>query len=159
VSVAIVVAHAANRGIGRDGDLLWHLPEDMARFRDVTAGRPVIMGRRTWESIPPKFRPLSGRRNIVLTTDPTYRADGAETASDLASALGLAGADACVIGGERVYAEALHVADEAFVTRVEGDFDADAFFPELPDGWRLKEQGEPRSEDGLAYVFEVYERA
>jgi dihydrofolate reductase len=159
VTVAIVVAHAANRAIGRDGGLLWHLPGDMARFREVTAGRAVIMGRRTWESIPERFRPLPGRRNIVLTSDPAYAAAGAETAPDLHAALALAGDDACVIGGERVYAEALHVADRAYVTRVEAELDGDAFFPELPEGWSLTQRDEPRTEDGLPYVFETYERA
>ena len=85
--IACVVAHSRNRVIGRDGDLPWHLPADLRRFRELTSGHAVVMGRRTYESLPDRFRPLPNRRNLVLSRDPSFRAEGAEVFADLASAL------------------------------------------------------------------------
>ena len=157
--LSIVVAHSRDRVIGRDGDLPWHLPSDLRRFRELTGGHAVIMGRRTWESIPDRFRPLPGRRNLVLTRDASYEAPGAEVFGDLASALAACEGDAFVIGGGRVYGEALPLADRAFVTRVDADVDGDVFFPELPAAeWSRTDAGEPIVENGLPFVFETYER-
>lgn len=128
-----LVAAVARRGaIGRDNDLLWHDSRDQKHFRAVTLGCPVVMGRRTWDSLPERFRPLPGRRNIVVTRNATWQAPGAERVHSLAEALALV-VDApkvCVIGGGQLYAEALPHADELLLTEVDADFEADTFFPD-----------------------------
>jgi dihydrofolate reductase len=154
--IALVVAHSENRVIGRDGGLPWHLPSDMRHFKEVTAGRPVIMGRKTYESIPQKFRPLPGRRNLVLSAN-GFADEGAEVFGDLASALAACDGDRFVIGGGEIYRQALNHADRVFATVVEGDFEGDTHFPELPE-WRLVEQSEPHEENGHRFTFRVYER-
>ena len=129
--IVLVAAVARNGVVGRAGALPWHLPEDLAHFRAVTKGLPVLMGRKTWDSLPARFRPLPGRRNIVVTRQPGWRAAGAESAPSLDAALALA-ADAprvCVIGGAELYAAALPRADELLLTEVAQDFDGDAHFP------------------------------
>jgi dihydrofolate reductase len=136
--VQLVAAVARNGVIGDGRDMPWRLPEDLAHFRRVTAGCPVIMGRRTWESLPPRFRPLPGRRNIVLTRQPDWRAEGAETAHDLTSALALAASPApatgrlCIIGGAEIYAAALPLADELVLTEIDRNFAGDTHFPPWP---------------------------
>lgn len=128
----ILIAGVARNGvIGRDNQLLWRLPEDLAFFRRQTQGCPVIMGRKTWDSLPPRFRPLPGRRNIVLTRQAGWATEGAEAVADLDAALALV-ADApkvFVIGGAQVYAAALPRADQLVLTEVERDFDGDTHFP------------------------------
>ena len=131
-----LVAAVARHGVIGDGDdLVWRIPEDLAHFRRVTTGCPVVMGRKTWLSLPPRVRPLPGRRNIVLTRQTGWRADGAEVARSLPEALALA-ADPppdsgriCVIGGAEVYASALPLADELVLTEIDHDFQGDARFP------------------------------
>src|SRR6185369_10604295 len=107
--IVVIAAVAKNRVIGRDNQLIWNIPEDMAHFKALTAGHTVIMGRKTWESLPPRFRPLPGRRNIVVSRQADYAAPGGEVAGSLENALALAStADtAFVIGGEQIYALAL----------------------------------------------------
>jgi dihydrofolate reductase len=157
--VAIVVARANGGVIGRDGDLPWHLPSDMRHFKELTTGHAVIMGRRTWESIPERFRPLPGRRNIVLTRRAGYEAPGAEVLADLPSAIAACDGDAFVIGGGQVYGEALPLASRAIVTEIEADVDGDAFFPPLdPAEWSLAGEGERIVENGLPFVIRTYER-
>ena len=157
--VSIVVARARGGVIGRDGDLPWHLPTDMKHFRTLTSGHAVIMGRRTWESIPERFRPLPGRRNIVLTRRPGYEAPGAEVLSDLGAAIAACDGDAFVIGGGQVYAEALPLATRAFVTEVEADVEGDAVFPALEAAeWAVAAESERHEENGLPFVFRTYER-
>jgi dihydrofolate reductase len=156
--IACVVAHSRNRVIGRDGDLPWHLPADLERFRELTSGHAVVMGRKTYESLPERFRPLPNRRNLILSRDPSYRAEGAETFPDLASALAASGGDCFVIGGGATYAEALAVADRVYATEIDAEVDGDTFFPELT-GWRRVETSEPASENGHAFSFCTYERA
>lgn len=128
--VSLVVAAAANDAIGIDNRLPWHLPEDLAHFRRLTVGKPVIMGRLTHESI---GRALPDRRNIVLSRDPGFRADGCEVAASLHAALAMtsASAEVMIIGGARLYAEALPYADRIYLTRLHRAFDGDAFFPAL----------------------------
>jgi dihydrofolate reductase len=157
--VSIVVARARSGVIGRDGGLPWRLPGDMRHFRELTTGHAVIMGRRTWESIPERFRPLPGRRNIVLTRRAGYAAPGAEVLSDLPTAIAACDGDAFVIGGGQVYGEALALATRAVVTEIEADVEGDAFFPPLdPAEWALADEGERMVEDGLPYVIRTYER-
>jgi dihydrofolate reductase len=154
--IALVVAHSANRVIGRDGDLPWHLPGDLARFKALTTGHTVVMGRRTYESLPEAFRPLPGRRNVVLTSDPGYRAEGAEVVTDLAAALA---GDCFVIGGGGVYAQALPHAHRVYATELEADVDGDTYFPVLPAGeWRCVERSELVVEHGHGYRFTVHDR-
>ena len=131
--IVIIAAVAKNRVIGKDNRLLWHLPEDMAHFRALTAGHTVIMGRKTWESLPERFRPLPGRRNIVITRQPAYAAPGAELAGSLEKALELAStaAVAFVIGGEQIYRQAMAVADRLEITEVGLEPEGDAWFPEV----------------------------
>ena len=157
--IAIVVAHAANGTIGRDGDLPWRLPTDLGRFRAITHGGTVVMGRRTWESLPERFRPLPGRRNVVLSRDPDYAPDGAEVFPSLAAALEACDRDCFVIGGAATYAEALPLAQRCYVTHVEADVDGDAFFPPLDAAeWECVEHGETIEENGHRFSFRVHER-
>jgi dihydrofolate reductase len=155
--IACIVAHSRNRVIGRDGDLPWHLPTDMKRFRELTSGGTVVMGRKTYESLPERFRPLPNRRNLVLSRDPGYSAPGAEVFPDLASALAAAGDDVFVIGGGATYAEALSVADRVYATEIDADVDGDTFFPELA-GWREVAASAPEAENGHRFRFITYDR-
>jgi dihydrofolate reductase len=157
--VCIVVARAANGVIGRDGALPWRLPTDMRRFRELTSGHTVVMGRKTFESIPERFRPLPDRRNLVLSSKAGWQAPGAEVFGDLASALDACDGDCFVIGGERTYREALAIAERVYATEVEGEIDGDVFFPALADEeWRRVEQSERVVENEHGFSFCVYER-
>ncbi len=138
MKVALIAAVARNGVIGNDNALLWKLPEDMAFFKRTTLGNPVIMGRRTWDSIPARFRPLPGRTNIVVTRQPDWHADGALVAHGFEQALELAlesvaanphGLRAFVIGGAELYALALPHADELVLTEIDREFAGDACFP------------------------------
>lgn len=131
MKVSLVAAVARGGVIGRDNAIPWQLPEDMARFRALTVGHPVVMGRRTWDSLPERFRPLPGRRNVVVTRSPTWHADGAERAGAFDDALRLlAGASQVyVIGGAELYAAALPLADELLLTEVELEVEGDTVFP------------------------------
>ncbi len=160
--LSLVAAVATDGGIGRGNALLWHEPEDQKHFRRVTLGSPVLMGRNTWDSLPERFRPLPGRRNVVLTRNAGWQAAGAERAGSLAEALRLLGVvpKAFVIGGAQLYAEALPLADELVLTEIDARFDgADAFFP----AWPRAEFDEVASDahtsaDGTAYRFVTYRR-
>jgi len=156
-----VVAYASNGAIGRDGGLPWRLPSDMRHFRELTEGGAVLMGRRTWESIPERFRPLPNRRNLVLSTDHGYEAPGAEVFAGLEAALDACGRECFVIGGAQTYAETLPLAGWVHATEIEMAIeDGDPFFPTLaPDEWRRVERGERLEENGHGFRFCVYERA
>ena len=157
--IGIVVAHSANRVIGRDGGMPWHLPSDLRRFRELTVGQTVVMGRRTFESLPAAFRPLPDRRNIVLTSDPTYVAPGGEVAGDLAAALAACDGSCVVIGGGEVYEQALPMAARVHTTHIDAEVDGDTFFPALaPAEWVCVEHGEPVAENGHTFTFRTYER-
>jgi dihydrofolate reductase len=158
--LSLIAAVARNRAIGKDNQLLWHLPEDMKHFRETTRGKPVVMGRKTWESLPEKFRPLPGRQNIVVSRDPAYKAHGADLAGSLEGALALAGGaeEVFVIGGEQLYRAALPFADRLYLTEVELEPEADAFFPELnPAVWQEVER-RASGESMPACTFVVYVR-
>jgi dihydrofolate reductase len=137
-TVALIAAVGLNRAIGKDGQLLWRLPEDMRHFRDTTRGKPVVMGRKTWESLPETFRPLPGRLNIVVTHNREYSARGALVAASLGDALQMAGdaPEIFVIGGAELYRQAMPIAHRLHLTEVADRPDADAFFPEVnADAW------------------------
>ena len=160
MTVSIIVAIAENGVIGRENGLPWRLSTDLKRFKALTMGKPVLMGRKTWESMPK--RPLPGRRNIVITRDANYVADGAEVFSSLDEALEAAGGgDVCIIGGGEVYAQGLDHADELHVTHVEAAVDGDTLFPDIdPAIWKkVSEESLPAGEkDDFATFYTVYER-
>ncbi|MDU0344163.1 dihydrofolate reductase [Microbacterium sp. KSW2-29] len=161
-SVGLVWAEAREGVIGADGGMPWHVPEDMAHFREITGSHDVIMGRRTWESLPPRFRPLPGRRNIVVTRSDAWAAEGAERAGSLDEALELAGdGEVWVIGGGMLYAEAVDRADVLEVTRLDLAVDGDTRAPSTR-GWRQVAadpvEGWRTSRSGIRYRFETYRR-
>ncbi|MBL8323932.1 MAG: dihydrofolate reductase [Rubrivivax sp.] len=162
MKITLVAAVAADGGIGRDNTVLFSDPVDLQHFRSVTAGRPVVMGRKTWLSLPERFRPLPGRRNLVLTRDPGFVAAGAETARSIDEALArLAEApEVCVIGGADVYAQAMERADELVITHVARHFDgADAFFPPIePRRFAEVDRREATAADGTPLAFVTYRR-
>jgi dihydrofolate reductase len=159
MAVSLVVAYARNGVIGRDGGLPWHLPSDMKHFRELTTGGTVVMGRKTYASIPDKFRPLPGRRNMVLSRDARYRAAGAEVLPSLVAALDACGRDCFVIGGGATYAEALPHAGRVYATEVAEEVEGDTFFPALAEGeWTCVSSGEPIAENGHEFRIRVYER-
>ena len=159
--LTLVAAVSHGGVIGRDGALPWRIPEDARRFRELTTGHPVVMGRRTWDSLPDRFRPLPGRRNLVVTRSPDWRADGAERAASLEEALHLAAdaAEVFVIGGAELYAAALPLADELRMTEIDADVQGDTFFPPY-DAAEFEETSRERlvSETGVPFSFVTYVR-
>lgn len=156
---ALIWAQSTSGVIGRDGAIPWQVPEDMARFKDLTTGHTVVMGRRTWESLPPRFRPLPGRRNIVLTRNPHYQAEGAEVITSLDDVLALP--ETWVIGGSEIYHLALPAATRCEVTEVEIDLrleDEDALAPMLNESWLGTAGDWQDSSSGLRYRFISYVR-
>ena len=160
MKLKLILARAANGVIGRNNTLPWHLPEDMAHFKRLTMGCPVIMGRKTWESLPPKFRPLPGRLNIVLTRQADWQAEGARRADSLAQAMALCPPDsvAWVIGGAEVYAQALPLANEAEITEIEAAYEGDAFAPQFDPQWRERARERHVSANGMKFSFVTYTR-
>jgi len=162
MSVNLIWAEAADRVIGMDGALPWHLPEDMRRFKELTMGATVVMGRVTWESLPEKFRPLPGRRNIVITRQPSYEAAGAEVVSSLEAALERADGDVWVIGGASIYEQAMPFADRVVRTRIHVQVEGDTRAPVLDSAWTMvardPESGLHKSETGLDYCVATLER-
>lgn len=161
--LSLIAAVARHGAIGRDNDLLWQESEDQKHFRRTTLGCPVIMGRRTWDSLPARFRPLPGRRNVVVTRDAAWQAPGAEVAHSLEDALALVAEvpKAFVMGGGQLYALALPHADELVLTEVDAEFEADAFFPEWSreDFTEQSRQAHAASAPGgAAYAFVTYQR-
>jgi dihydrofolate reductase len=153
--ISIIVAMDLDRAIGRENRLPWYLPKDMARFRRITMGHPVIMGRKTYESI---GRPLPGRANIVITRQDDYCAEGCVVVRDLQTAFAACeGADEVfVLGGEAVFRDAMPLADRVYITVVHTRINGDAFFPELPQNMKLLSS--ESTEDVYPLEFQVYER-
>lgn len=158
--IGLIWAQAHGGVIGADGGMPWRVPEDMAHFRETTMGAPVVMGRRTWESFPARFRPLPGRRNIVVTRDASWAEAGAERAESLDAALGLArGAETVwVIGGGQLYRAAIDRADVLEVTELDLAVDGDTRAPSV-EGWTPVGVGEwATSRTGIPYRFLSYAR-
>lgn len=160
MQISLVVAASTNNVIGRDGKLPWRLPEDLQRFRQLTTGKPIIMGRATYESI---GRPLPERQNIVLTRRPDFAAPGCDIAATPLAALGLAGHadEAMIIGGGRVYGLFLPDAQRIYMTRIHVTIDGDTFFPELEqNAWQVNTSQEYPAGDERQYgfAFQVLER-
>jgi dihydrofolate reductase len=162
VTICLIWAQAANGVIGRDGTLPWHLPEDQAHFRRVTRGATVVMGRRTWDSLPERFRPLPDRRNVVLTRCPGWSAPGASVAASILGAFASVTSDVWVIGGAQVYRAAATIAERVVRTELEDPFEGDVYAPDLGDGWhpvlRDPTTGWHRSRTGLRYRISTLER-
>jgi len=160
MQVKLIYARAANGVIGKDGQMPWHLPEDLAHFKRLTGTSPVVMGRKTWESLPARFRPLPGRRNIVITRQENWHENGAQRASSLGSALELCEqSDAVwVIGGAQIYALALPLASALEVTEIERSYAGDAYAPELGPEWQETRRERVRAADGTGLSFVRYER-
>ena len=151
----LIFARAANGVIGMAGTMPWHLPEDLTHFKRTTLGCPVIMGRKTWESIPLKFRPLPGRLNVVVTRQHDWQATGAQVAHSLPEAMALCSGvpDAWVIGGAEIYAQALPLASSAVVTEIDATFEGDAFAPQFGPEWQETSRQSHVSATGLNYSF------
>ncbi|KPF69269.1 dihydrofolate reductase [beta proteobacterium AAP99] len=161
--LSLILARAANGVIGANNALPWHLPEDMAHFKALTLGKPVVMGRKTWDSLPPRFRPLPGRQNIVVTRNAAWRAEGATAVHSLSDALKAAGdaPEVMLIGGAQLYAEGLPIAQRVYLTEIEREYEGDAFFPLLPAfQWRgtAREDHVSEKDTSLAFSFVTYER-
>jgi dihydrofolate reductase len=151
----LVFARAANGVIGSEGTLPWHLPEDLAHFKRLTLGCPVIMGRKTWDSLPPRFRPLPGRLNVVISRQSDWQAEGAVVAHSLEAAMALCAAhpDAWVIGGAQIYAQALPLASSAEVTEIALEVAGDAYAPVFGADWLETRRESHVAANGLAYSF------
>lgn len=161
MKVSAVVAASENGIIGRDGGLPWHVSSDLKLFKEITLGKPVIMGRRTWESLPRK--PLPGRRNVVITRNKTYKAEGAEVAASIDEALALCAGEeeVSIIGGGQVYADAMGRTDRVYLTRIHMSVDGDTYLPEMPDDeWREVERRvfDKGEKDDAAFTLIVYDR-
>ncbi|WP_431807129.1 dihydrofolate reductase [Microbacterium paraoxydans] len=155
--VGLIWAQAANGVIGAEGGMPWHVPEDLAHFKETTNGTPVIMGRKTWDSLPERFRPLPGRDNIVITRQQDWTADGARRAATVAEAV--RGQERVwIIGGGEIFRQVIGDADRLEVTEIDLDVEGDAFAPDT-SGWRLVDEGEwQTSRTGVRYRFRGYER-
>lgn len=162
MQVALIYARAANGVIGQGGTMPWHLPEDLAHFKALTQGAPVIMGRKTWDSLPERFRPLPGRLNIVVTRQVDWNKNGAQSAPSLREALSMAertdAETAWVIGGAQIFEQALALAHRAEVTEIAQDFEGNTFAPTLGPEWRLTAHADHVSRQGLRLRFARYER-
>ncbi len=158
--LSMIVAHAADRVIGKDNDMPWHLPADLAYFKKTTLGKPIIMGRKTYESI---GRPLPGRKNIVISRDGEYRAEGVEVVSSVEAALSLVDdvEEVMVIGGGAIYQHCLPSADKLYITHIDARIDGDTFFPEYDLNIWEKVTSEGRAADEKNQYqldFAVYQR-
>ena len=155
--VGLIWAEAHDGVIGAEGGMPWHVPEDLAHFKDVTMDGAVVMGRKTWDSLPERFRPLPGRENIVITRQQDWAAEGATRAADVPSAM--RGLDrAWVIGGAEIFRQLIPDADRLEVTELDLDVAGDAFAPSV-EGWRVVDETEwMASRTGIRYRFRRYER-
>jgi dihydrofolate reductase len=160
--ISFVVAASTNNVIGKDNQLLWHLPNDMKFFKSTTWAMPVVMGRKTFESL---GKPLQGRLNIVITRQSNWQAQGTVIVHSMEEAVKAASAadykECFVIGGGEIFKEALPIADKIYLTRVDASLDGDAFFPEIDTkNWQLRseESFQPDAKHAYAYHFQVWER-
>ncbi len=158
MQLGLIYARARNGVIGAGGTLPWHLPADLAHFKAKTQGCPVIMGRKTWDSLPPRFRPLPGRMNIVVTRQAGWQAPGAARAGSLQEAIALCAQaqTAWVIGGAEIYAQAIPLAQVAEVTEIDRDYPGDAYCPQLGPQWVESARQTHTDESGLRYAFVTY---
>jgi dihydrofolate reductase len=159
--ISIIVAVSDDWGIGKDNELLWHISEDLKRFKRLTFGKTVIMGKKTWESLPK--RPLPGRKNVVLTDNPDELIENSVTAYSIEDALGKCemNEEIFIIGGGSIYRQFMPVADRLYITHVHKKAAADIYFPEIDlKAWEVTEKEEYMSdgEEGIPYTYTIYER-
>lgn len=155
MALNLIFARARNGVIGNNNTLPWHLPEDLAHFKATTLGQPVIMGRKTWDSLPQKFRPLPGRMNIVVTRQADWQSEGAHVAHSIEAALQACPSNAqpWVIGGAELYRMAMPLATRVVVTEIDADFEGDAFAPELDSSWYESSRDKHQAANGLHFSF------
>ena len=160
MNINMIFARSANGVIGNNNAMPWHLPEDLAHFKKLTLCCPVIMGRKTWDSLPAKFRPLPGRTNVVITRQADWQAKGAQSAGSLTDALAIcqAASDVWIIGGAQIYAQALPLAHRIEVTHIDKIYEGDAFAPTLGSQWQQSLKKEHVSSTGLNFSFITYIR-
>jgi dihydrofolate reductase len=159
MTIGLIWAQAHDRVIGRDGVMPWHLTEDLKHFRAVTGSDPVVMGRRTWESLPERYRPLPGRANIVVTRQEGWEAPGAQVGHAPEDALAAAGdGTVWVIGGAELYAQTLDRADRLEVTEIDLEVDGDTRAPAPGDGWTVDAGDWQTAANGMRYRFLTYTR-
>lgn len=170
--VGMIWANARKGAIGKNNDMPWHLPEDLKHFKETTLGKPVVMGRRTWESLPEKFRPLPGRKNYVVTGNPLFEAAGAHICDSLETAIAEArkesenavgdsdGVDLWIMGGGMLYREGMNYAETLSVTEIDTEvIGADTYAPEIGADWQLiSEEPFIAAKNGLRYRFLTYVR-
>ena len=158
MELKLIYARSRNGVIGRDGQLPWHLPADLVHFKQTTLGQAVVMGRKTWDSLPERFRPLPGRTNIVITRQTDWHAPGALVAHSLEQAMSLCPAPGplWVIGGAEIYAQALPLASTVVVTEIDVEVQGDAHAPHLGDEWKEMSRQFHPNEGGLSYSFVTY---
>lgn len=159
--ITMIAALTRDRALGKGGDMVFHISADLRRFKKLTTGHPLVMGRRTFESFP--NGPLPGRRNLVVTRDTAYSCDGIETYGSLAGAIEACGDDEpMVIGGGQIYSQAMPVADRLLITEIDAESpDADTFFPEIsPEEWEITEVSEPMTDpsSGVSFRYVTYQR-
>jgi len=155
--IKLIVAISKNRVIGDSNKLIWHLPADLKRFKEITGGHSIVMGRKTYESI---GRPLPNRRNIIITRDTSYEVEGCEIVNSIDEALLLTANDCFVIGGGEIYKQTLNIADQIYMTVVDEEFEGDTTFPELPNFWyiSIKEEHSADEKNPYNYSFLFYEK-
>ncbi|MCK5857608.1 MAG: dihydrofolate reductase [Bacteroidales bacterium] len=159
--ISIIVAIASNYAIGKDNDLLWHISDDLKRFKRITSGHPVVMGKNTFFSLP--FRPLPKRRNIVLTDVAGEQIEGCEMAYSIEESIELmdANQENFIMGGGSIYYQFLPLAQKLYITQVHQDFEADVFFPKIDESvWKLtdKTYKDPEKEGSFSFSYEIWER-
>lgn len=156
--ISLMVAHDPNRVIGIDNELPWHIPADLAYFKEHTIGKGIVMGRNTFESI---GRPLPKRRNIVVTRSDDYQAEGVDVVHNLQDAVKLAREvheEVMIIGGEQIFNSILEDADRLYITLVQQEFEGDTYFPEYGREWKLVSESEQQISNDVPFSYQVYER-
>jgi dihydrofolate reductase len=155
--ISIIVATSKNRVIGNNKSLIWKLPADLKRFKQITTGNTIVMGRKTYESI---GKPLPNRRNIIITRDTNYLVDNCEIVNSLEEALMLCNNDCFIIGGGEIYKQSIDIADKIYLTLVQEDFEGDTYFPEIGKEWTkvIREDFEPDEKNAHKYSFINYEK-
>lgn len=156
--ISLMVVHDKNRVIGYENKMPWHLPGELKYFKETTMGKPMIMGRKTFESI---GRPLPGRRNIIITRNKEYHHEGIEVVTSLKEAIEIAGnfPEIMIIGGEEIFKLALPIADRLYITQIDFEFKGDTYFPQYGEEWTLASCSEPvDSNQGFTYRYCIYEK-
>jgi dihydrofolate reductase len=155
--IKVIVAISKNRVIGDSNKLIWHIPADLKRFKEVTTGHPIVMGRKTYESI---GRPLPNRRNIIITRDNDFQTKGCEVVNSIEEALLLTNNNCFIIGGGEIYKQTIHLAEQIYMTQVDEEFEGDTNFPELDKSWYVskREDFQKDEKNPYNYSFIFYER-